>query len=318
LIERWTQAFGVEEAEAFARANNEPAPVAFRVVKNRAQEADVIERLRAAGAELVPSKIAAGAWRVTGTAGVPSAAVKQSPDRGASTTAGDTPAVPVSSVSSLLAELASAGEIYLQDEASQLVAGMLDIRPGQSVLDLCAAPGSKATQIADLSRDSAFIVAADLYDHRLHTLVSSAQLQGFNSIHCIVTDGLRRLPFNEQSFARVLVDAPCSGTGTLRRNPEIRWRISPADIADLARRQQQLLGNAARALKPGGRLVYSTCSVEPDENEAVVKSFLENDENFAQAPLSQQISVSSDAVRTWPHREGTDGFFMSAFTRKGH
>jgi 16S rRNA (cytosine967-C5)-methyltransferase len=289
LIERWTKAFGVAETVAFAHANNEPAPLAFRVVTQRTQEADVLERLRQAGAELTPSKITPGAWRITGAG-------------------------------SLLGELASAGEIYIQDEASQLVAGLLEAQPGQRVLDLCAAPGSKTTQIADLSRDSALIVAADLHEHRLRTVVSSARLQGFKSIQCVALDGLNRLPFSENSFDRVLVDAPCSGTGTLRRNPEIRWRISPADLQDLSRRQEQLLGNAARAVIPGGRLIYSTCSVEPDENEAVVQRFLENTEAFTPVNLSldSTLKTSSGGVRTWPQRDGTDGFFICAFERKGH
>jgi 16S rRNA (cytosine967-C5)-methyltransferase len=287
LIDRWIKAFGVAEAEAFARANNEPAPVAFRVVHSRAQEVDVCERLRNDGAELVPSKVAQGAWRVK--------------------RAGRS-----------LGELAAAGQIYLQDEASQLVPALLDVRPGQRVLDLCAAPGSKTTQIADLSRDSAVIVAADLHEHRLRTLVSGAQLQGLSSIHCVALNGLRPLPFSEGPFDRVLVDAPCSGTGTLRRNPEIRWRISPADIEDLAGRQQQLICNAARAVRSGGRLVYSTCSVEPDENEAVVQTFLENNESFrvTELTLDASLKTSLGAARTWPHREGTDGFFICAFERK--
>jgi 16S rRNA (cytosine967-C5)-methyltransferase len=288
LIERWTKAFGVAETEALALANNEPSPVAFRVVNNRAPEVDVCERLRQSGAEVVPSKITSGAWRITG--------------------AGD-----------LLAELASVGQVYLQDEASQLVAGSLDVRPGHRVLDLCAAPGSKTTQITDLSRDSAVIVAADLYKHRLNTVVLSAQLQGLRGIHCVELDGLHSLPFGEDSFDRVLVDAPCSGTGTLRRNPEIRWRISPADILDLSGRQKQLLGNASRVVKPGGRLIYSTCSVEPDENEAVVQTFLENNDTFRQAQLQldSSLGTSSGAARTWPQREGSDGFFICALERKG-
>ena len=288
LIERWIKAFGVEETEAFARANNEPAPIAFRVVTNLVPEADVCERLRQSGAELVPSKITRGAWRITGAR-------------------------------SLLAELAFLGQVYLQDEASQLVAGSLEVRPGQRVLDLCAAPGSKTTQIADLSRDSAVVVAADVHKHRLNTVVLSAQLHGLKSIHCVELDALHPLPFPEGSFDRLLVDAPCSGTGTLRRNPEIRWRISPADILDLFGRQKQLLGNASRVVKPGGRLIYSTCSVEPDENEAVVQTFLENNANFRLAELSLDSSLmtSSGAARTWPHREGTDGFFICAFERKG-
>jgi 16S rRNA (cytosine967-C5)-methyltransferase len=287
LIERWTKAFGLEETEAFARANNEPAPVAFRVVHNRANETDVCKRLQDAGAELIASEVVPGAWRIVGG-------------------------------SSLLRDLAKTGEVYLQDEASQLVAAAVGARAGERLLDLCSAPGSKASHIADLTEDSAVIVACDLHEHRLRTVVSGAKLQGLTSIHCVTVDGLQSLPFPDTSFDRVLIDAPCSGTGTLRRNPEIRWRISPADIDDLAGRQKQLLRNAARVVKPGGRLVYSTCSVEPDENEDVVQTFLENNENFKPTPLSVGSSslTSLGAARTWPHREGTDGFFICAFERK--
>jgi 16S rRNA (cytosine967-C5)-methyltransferase len=287
LLKRWGDAFGIVEAEALARANNKAAPTAFRVVQARASEDEVCRRLRAAGAELAPSAVTKGAWRVSGAG-------------------------------HLLGELADAGEVYIQDEASQLVALMLDVQPGQRVLDLCAAPGSKTTQIADLSRDSAVIVASDLYGHRLRTLLSSARLQGFGGIHCLALDGLQPLPFPESTFDRVLVDAPCSGTGTLRRNPEIRWRISPADIQDLAERQKRLLFNAARVVRPGGRLIYSTCSVEPDENEDVVQSFLENSKTFQRVDLKldDRLQTSLGAARTWPQREGTDGFFICAFEHK--
>jgi 16S rRNA (cytosine967-C5)-methyltransferase len=218
-----------------------------------------------------------------------------------------------------LAELAAAGEVYVQDEASQLVAEVLDVRQGQRVLDLCAAPGSKTTQIADISQDLGILVAADVHGHRLRTVVASAKLHGLDSIQCVALDGLSPLPFPEGSFDRVLVDAPCSGTGTLRRNPEIRWRISPADIEDLSGRQQQLLAHAARVVKPGGRLIYSTCSVEPDESEAVVQAFLENNQDFRLGELALDSSLisSPSAARTWPHREGTDGFFICALERKG-
>ena len=288
LLARWSEAFGAADAEAFARANNEPAPTAFRVVNNRAHEADVLADLRAAGAELVPSKIAANAWRISGAG-------------------------------SLLSELAAAGKVYLQDEASQLVGLLLDVQPGHRVLDLCAAPGSKTTQVANLAGDSAVVVAADLHEHRLRTVSSSARLQGLQSIHAVVTDGLQPLPLAEVAFDRVLVDAPCSGTGTLRRNPEIRWRITPADIQDLAGRQKQLLLNAARVVRPGGRLVYSTCSVERDENEEVVQTFLENNESFrlANMTINAKLQTSFGSARTWPQRDGTDGFFFCAFERIG-
>jgi 16S rRNA (cytosine967-C5)-methyltransferase len=288
LLERWTNAFGAVQAEGFARANNESAPLAIRVVRKRAGESGVLEQLRQAGADVVSSKIAGGAWRIAG-AGI------------------------------LLRQLVGRGEVYIQDEASQLVAETLDARPGHKVLDLCAAPGSKTTQIADLSLDSATIVASDIHEHRLNTVVQTAKLQGLSSIQALRLDGLQSLPFADHSFDRVLVDAPCSGTGTLRRNPEIRWRISPADIDDLSARQRRLLQNAASVVKTGGRLIYSTCSVEPDENEYVAQWFLENNSGFRLAELGVDASLvtTSGAARTWPHREGSDGFFLCAFERKG-
>lgn len=286
LIERWIDQFGSDHAEALARANNEPAPTAFRIVNNRAREAEVIEQLRNTGADVLPSKIARQAWRITGAG-------------------------------SLLSKLVAQGEIYLQDEASQLVSKVLDAKSGQRVLDLCAAPGSKTTQIADVAHESAVVVAADLHEHRLKTVAASAKLHGLKNIHCLALDGLHSLPFINDSFDRVLVDAPCSGTGTLRRNPEIRWRISPDDIHDLSERQTQLLQNAAQAVKPGGRLVYSTCSVETDENEHVRQTFLENNKSFRPVELRLDGSLLiSGAARTWPHRDGTDGFYICAFERE--
>lgn len=287
LIERWQKSFGTAEAEAFGLANNEPAPLSFRVVKQRAEETAVCERLRHAGANLSPSEVTKGAWRING----------------------DT---------KLLRELAECGEVYLQDEASQLVATLMEVHPGQRVLDICAAPGSKTTQIADLSLDSSKIVAGDLYEHRLETIRFTAQLHSLQSIQCLVLDGLQTLPFAEASFDRVLVDAPCSGTGTLRQNPEIRWRLTAADIEDLARRQREILLNAARMVKPGGRLIYSTCSVELEENEDVVQAFLQNNQSFqaVELALTNAWETSACGIRLWPHRQGTDGFFICVMDRQ--
>lgn len=286
LIKRWVKALGVKETEAFARANNEPAPVAFRVVRKRADETEVCDRLRREGAMLTPSRITNGAWRVIG---------------------GGT----------LLAELAAEGKVYIQDEASQLVAAALGAEPGDRVLDLCAAPGSKTTQIADAAQD-AMVVAADIHLHRLRSVMQTAQVQSLNgSISCVGLDGTRRLPFKKDAFDRVLVDAPCSGTGTLRRNPEIRWRISPEAIKDLSRRQYQLILEGSQFVKPGGRLIYSTCSIESDENESVAHAFLENRKDFSPATLlaDESLITGSGEARTWPHRQDVDGFFISAFTR---
>ena len=265
LIERWANSFGVAEAEAFARANNTVPPVAFRVVHTRADGADVLTKLKDAGATVEASQIVDGASRVAG-------------------------------VTSLVRDLASAGDIYVQDEASQLVAHAMEVKPRERVLDLCAAPGGKTTLIADRAGDEAFIVAADRSATRMATVVATMRLHELKSITPVILDATDQLPFETASFDRVLVDAPCSGTGTLRANPEIRWRLAPSDFANLAQQQKQIVSRAVGVLKPGGRLVYSTCSVEREENEEVIKD------------LNLRLLRT---LRTWPQREGTDGFFIS-------
>lgn len=286
LIRRWAGNWGLEQTASFAQANNEVAPVAFRIVNETVNQAEVADTLESVGAVL-PSLIAPGAWRITGGAGV-------------------------------LQTLARAGLIYVQDEASQLVTHVLGVRPGDWVLDVCAAPGSKTTHIADLMRDAGVVVAGDLHDHRLRSVVAAAREQKLSNIRCVALDALFALPFPDAVFDRVLVDAPCTGTGTLRRNPEIRWRISPADIENLAGRQIRILLQAASMVKPGGRLIYSTCSVEPEENEQVINKFIEQTRGFEPLALAVNSSLitRSGAVRLWPQRDGADGFFIAAFERR--
>jgi 16S rRNA (cytosine967-C5)-methyltransferase len=319
LIERWAKAFGFDETAALARANNEPAPIAFRLTAkayakpNAARE--IIKELESCGGRIAPSKIAADGWRVSvrtrsGSDGIPNSTFVF--NRIAGRHAGEPPA----RMPALLRELSRAGLIYLQDEASQLVAHLLGTQPGERVLDVCAAPGSKTTHVAALARQS-LIVAGDLREHRLRTLSELAKPQGADSIKLIAFDATHRLPFTAGSFDRVLVDAPCSGTGTLRHNPEIRWRITPADIDELSKKQTQILANASAVVRAGGRLVYSTCSVEREENEHVVESFLREHEDFRSAPLDAPADLQAEAgaIRTWPHRDGVDGFFVAAFER---
>lgn len=289
LIERWTGAFGFEVTEAFARANAEAPPVAFRLVagRRRLESPDVLEELRAAGGALSPSQIAPQGWRIRGA-------------------------------SSRLRELAQAGSIYIQDEASQLAAHLLGAQAGERVLDACAAPGSKTTYIADRTEGAKLIVAGDLYEHRLRTVLESGARQGARALSAVAYDATLPLPFAEGSFDRVLVDAPCTGTGTLRRNPEIRWRISPSDVAELSARQRAILAHAAKMVRRGGRLIYSTCSVEPEENEAVVASFLEENGDFRQVSVDvpERLRSRDQAARTWPQRDGADGFFIAALERQ--
>jgi 16S rRNA (cytosine967-C5)-methyltransferase len=287
LIERWIDAFGYEETAAFARANNDAPPIAFRVITQRAGEQDVLDELCAAGGALSPSEIAPGAWRIEGAGAV-------------------------------LRRLAREGKIYLQDEASQLVAHVLDAQAGERVLDVCAAPGSKTTHVATRTPELSLIVAGDVHEHRLRTVLEAGARQEIKTLRAVAHDAENALPFAERSFERVLVDAPCTGTGTLRRNPEIRWRITNRDIFDLSMRQERILNQSALMLKRGGRLVYSTCSVEREENEEVVARFLDQNADFKQVPLSLYANLSGDdgAARIWPHKQGADGFFIAAFERR--
>ncbi|MGB7924995.1 MAG: 16S rRNA (cytosine(967)-C(5))-methyltransferase RsmB [Pyrinomonadaceae bacterium] len=287
LIERWAKAFGVEEAASFARSNNESPPVAFRVGEDE-ERAAILDELRAAGGVVEASRVAPEAWRIEGAA-------------------------------SSLRRLAREGRIYVQDEASQLVAHALDAQAGESVLDVCAAPGSKTTHIAARTRGVRLIVAGDLYEHRLRTVREAGARQRTGSlISAVALDATRVLPLTEGTFDRVLVDAPCTGTGTLRRNPEIRWRITTSDIADLRERQQRILVNASRMTRVGGRLLYSTCSVEREENEEVAASFLHQNGAFRRVlpPALAPFESAPGEARTWPHREGSDGFFIAAFERR--
>lgn len=284
LIKRWADWLGLDEAEMFAAANNLAPPVAFRLIQRDASKNSVLDELRAAGAQLEASRIAPEAWRVKGAG----AGVRR---------------------------LALEGRIYIQDEASQLVAHVLGARAGERILDACAAPGSKTTHIADLSKDKACVVAGDFHRHRLNALLESCVRQDLKSVHGVVHDAAAALPFAEGTFDRVLVDAPCTGTGTLRRNPEIRWRIRAEDIPALQAVQLQILRNSAKAVRRGGRLVYSTCSVEPEEGEQVVGRFLSEETGWRPAHIADRLQLKDGTARIWPQRDGADGFFIAAIER---
>jgi 16S rRNA (cytosine967-C5)-methyltransferase len=185
------------------------------------------------------------------------------------------------------------GPFRFQDIGSQAVIPLLELQPGMTFLDLCAAPGNKTAQAIEAKDTPLQAIACDLHLSRARTLTPLG-------IPVVVLDATRPLPFIG-AFDRILVDAPCSGTGTLARNPEIKWRLRPEDIADLQQRQTAILGNALAALKPGGILVYSTCSLEPEENERVVEAALES----SPAPVVR-------TMQRIPGRDPGDGFFAAA------
>lgn len=284
LIEKWAHDFGIEDASRLAEANNRMPAIAFR------RTAGSTEAANPAFAKASTSRFVEGCWLT-------------------------------SAIDPELFALAESGEIYFQDEASQIVASAVGVESASSYLDVCASPGSKATMIASNSKQNnrnLLTVAGDLHNSRIEILISNCQRQKADSVLIVQYDAEVELPFAERVFDRVLVDPPCSGTGTIRHNPEIRYRVSADDFAELAAKQLNILKNASKALRAGGILIYSTCSLEKEENEAVCASFIESVKGFVKITpkIHESLLTVNGYGRTFPQRDEMDGFFIAAFERK--
>ncbi len=217
------------------------------------------------------------------------------------------------------------GRVVIQDEASQLVAELVAPEPAQRVLDLCAAPGMKAGQLAQLL-GTGTLIACDHSAPRLRTLGKLLPPWVPAGVHLSIVrlDAAEALPF-EEKFDRILLDAPCTGTGTLGRNPEIKWRLRPEDIARLSQLQAKMLRHALPALTDGGRLVYSTCSMEPEENDQVVAEVLNENPEFRRLsssdlsrihPRLDSLFDSRGQFWTRPDQHSMDGFSAAVIVRK--
>jgi 16S rRNA (cytosine967-C5)-methyltransferase len=297
MVERWLRIYGEERTRSLVQANNRaPALSGFLFEPQRLEEATA--SLQKAGCGIQPGQLLRNAWTLEGGNPASSEAVRK-------------------------------GWVALQDEASQAVARLVAVDPGNSVLDLCAAPGGKTMLLAQAAGAQGHVVAADLHEHRRRAMQERFELAKIGNVETLVLDGSQPHPF-ERPFDRILVDVPCSGTGTLARHPEIRWKVRPEDLRDLHGRQARLLRNALHQLAPGGRLVYSTCSIEPEENEFVVREVLgELGDTFQIADPRSAIegqlreAITSESVigadrffRTFPPEHGTDGFFGAVIERR--
>jgi 16S rRNA (cytosine967-C5)-methyltransferase len=291
LVERWLASYGLDETEALLRANNEPAPTMLRVNRRRSEPEALLAQLRAAG-----HAVAAAAYSPVGLC------VQHggSPER-------------VSGYAD--------GVCSLQGEASQLVGFMVSPRPGDRVLDACAAPGGKTTHLAELMDDRGEIVALDANGRGLERLRAMARRLGLTCLRPQLADARKWQPVGE-AFDAVLADVPCSGLGTLREHPEVKWRRTPADITELARLQGAILSAVARRVRPGGTLVYATCTLTDEENDAQLAAFLGHsdfgvDDPRPYLPERARGLVGADGVlRTFPHRHGLDGFFAVRLKRR--
>ena len=292
IAARWIERLGPEEAAALAVASNQPAPVTVRANPTLISRDALLEELR----PRFPDAIACTRARY-----------------GVSLGHGGAPGLDPAFV---------AGRFTVQDEASQLVVDWLDPQPGERILDLCAAPGTKSTAIAERIGPKGQVVAVDRSGKRLGLVGRAARRLGLTNLRLVEADATRGLPEAVRGpYDRVLVDAPCSGLGTLRRNPDARWRIEAEAPAQLAQTQLALLQRGADALGPAGTLVYSTCTVLREENEGVIAALCDADPAFdvTRGPADERFAdLVGDAgtLCTWPHRHGMDGFFAARLARR--
>jgi 16S rRNA (cytosine967-C5)-methyltransferase len=291
LISRWVTRYGLDAAKAWALFNNAPAPLTLRANRLKISTAALTEALARAGIDVVAGRYA--------------------PD-----------ALVVSRGNPLATPLAHQGLFVVQDEASQLVALMAGARPGERILDACASPGGKTTAMAASMSGSGLIVATDLRGKRVELLASTVRASGAANIRVVRADAAAPLPFRQQ-FDAVLLDVPCSGLGTIRRDPDVKWRRQEADLAEMAAHQLQMLRVAATAVKPGGRLIYATCSSEPEENEAVVDAFLEEGPFALSKPAGLPACVEAlldqrGRLRTYPFRDNLEAFFAVVLNSRVH
>lgn len=208
-------------------------------------------------------------------------------------------------------------DIYIQDESSMLDAAVLDPQPGERILDLCSAPGGKTTHLAQKMQDRGEILALDLYDHKLELVRENARRLGIQCIRTEKQDGTVFVPDWEESADRVLVDAPCSGLGVLNRRAEARWTKDERSLSQFPPLQKKILENGARYVKPGGRLLYSTCTLEQDENTRVRKWFLENHPEFVPVSFSHPVTGESlEELQILPQRDGINGFYLCLFAKR--
>ncbi|NLX61057.1 MAG: 16S rRNA (cytosine(967)-C(5))-methyltransferase RsmB [Tissierellia bacterium] len=213
------------------------------------------------------------------------------------------------------------GYFTIQDESSMLVAEILSPKENAVVLDLCSAPGGKSTHMAQIMNNKGRIISCDIYDHKLNLVKETANRLGITIIETQKQDALK---LNEEFIEKmdyVLVDAPCSGLGIIRRRPEIKWNRQEKDIEELSSIQKQILNNAGKYLKPGGALVYSTCTIEREENLGVIEDFLKKNNNFVLYEFKHEINQSTDNrekgyIQLFPHIHGTDGFFIARIVKQ--
>ena len=293
MVERWMENMGFEEAEAFCAAGNKVPPLTVRTNTLKLSKAELKKRLDLEGVGAEDLVYAPEGLHLK--------------------------------LNKRLVELESfrEGLFQVQGESSMLVAPLLNPQPGESVLDLCSAPGGKTVHLGILMQNRGNIVAADLYPQRLKLVQDAARRQGIDIINIEKLDGRSVNPDKEGAFQRVLADVPCSGLGVIRRKGDLKWRRRPEDILSLAELQLQLLKGAFKYLRSGGVLLYSACTTEPEETTGVIEKFLAAEPSARPVMLSPLLPEKlrgeekrEGMLYLWPHKHNLDGFFLARIRKK--
>jgi len=297
FVKRILDLYGRERAVGLLHALNDEPALSVRVNTLRVSTDALLARWQEAGIRAAPSILLPEALVVDG---------------------------PRDLAMALVHESFAQGFFYVQDEASQLVAHVVAPQPGESILDLCAAPGGKATHLAELGRGQVRVHATDRDAARLEKVRENVARLGTPNIEIRDFEQIEEMSRRGvAAYDAVLVDAPCSAVGTIRRHPEVRWRVHPCTIPALAQRQQALLELAARLVKPSGRLIYATCSPLPEENARVLEAFLAAHPDYAVAPPPVELPPGVPApsghppvISTWPNLPAVDGFSIAVMRRE--
>ncbi|MDW7651905.1 MAG: 16S rRNA (cytosine(967)-C(5))-methyltransferase RsmB, partial [Bacillota bacterium] len=292
LVKRWLKRLGAEDAEALLAANNRTAPLSVRVNTLKTDRDRLLARLQENGIEARPGDVTPehitiqGAGRLTNL------------------------------------EAYREGFFQVQGESAMLTSRILDPQPGERILDGCSAPGGKTTHLAALMQNRGEIVALDIHPHRLKLVEANCRRLGIGIVQTMCVDAQEADTGKLGWFDRILLDVPCSGFGVIRRKPDLKWRRTETDIAQLARVQTKMLTACSELLKPGGVLVYSTCTNEPEETTRVVAALLQQDKSMETddlrpfLPEAWRNDVTEPGIQLYPHVHGVDGFFISRLKKK--
>lgn len=293
MVEKWIEQYGVENTERMCEMNLVPPSQTVRVNTAKASVEDVIAMLKAQGFDVEKGEVAEESI--------------------------------VSNKGNLAYSNAfKNGFITIQDESSMLVGRTLGAEPGQTVYDSCAAPGGKTTHIAELMKGTGTVISTDLHEHKVKLIKEQADRLGLTNIEVKAMDSRKAQEvFHSEMFDKILVDAPCSGFGVIRRKPDLKYTKTMQDVKQLATIQSAILAEVAPLVKKGGTLVYSTCTIDKEENTEVVKAFLENNPDFEidmsikdLVPHKLEAYIQDGMLQLLPHYFGTDGFFIVRLKRQ--